>query len=504
MSAPVSERVAARPAASTGTALPAGATAAPGGVLEPSSASAGPSGGPAGRGGPAAAGRRARPGLALAVIAGCTATIRLDDPVTNTALPGIRAGLGPSAPTASWVVGAYLLAFGGLLLLGGRAGDVLGRRRVFVAGVYVFTAAAVVRAFVPGGELLIAVRAAQGAGAAFATANGFALLLATFADGPARRRAIAVCTAVGAAATAGGLLLAGAAPTPAGSWRWVLLLDVPVGLAVALLAPRVPAGSRRAPGRLDGLGAVLSVVGAAALVYGLWRAAERPWGDAPVAGPVAAGVVLLAAFAGVQRRTERPIVRLRLFRDRDRALALASVLVLPGALVGAYVGLGPFFQQGHGWSAPAAAVALLPLPVAMAGAAGLAVHVERAVGAKRVMVLGALALVVENLWLAFLEPAADYASAVLPSLVLLGAGTAFCAVPATVLATSGLRPDELGSAGGVLGALQVLGGSLGVALLATAASGYTVPADAMGAGFTAGAAVAGAGLLLALALRPRR
>ncbi|WP_051794435.1 MFS transporter [Streptomyces sp. NRRL S-87] len=494
MSAPVSERVAARPAASTGTALPSGPTAAPGGVPEPSSASAAP----------AAAGRRARPGLALAVVAGCTAMVRLDAPVTHLARPGIRAGLDQSAPSASWAVGACLLAFGGLLLLGGRAGDVLGRHRVFVAGVYVFTAAAAVRAFVPGGELLVALRAAEGAGAAFATANGFALLLATFADGPARRRAIAVCTAVGAASTAGGLLLAAAAPTSAGSGRWVGLLDVPTGLAVVLLARRVPAGPRRVPGRFDGAGAVLSAVGAAALVYGLWRAAERPWGDAPVAGPVAAGSVLLAVLVGVRRRTEGPIVRPGLFRDRDRVLAFASMLLLPGALVGAYVDLGPFFQQERGWSALAAAVALLPLPLATAGAAGLAVHAERAVGAKRVMVLGALALVVENLWLAFLEPAGDYASAVLPSLVLLGAGTAFCAVPATVLATSGLRPDELGQAGSVLGALQAVGGCLGIALLATASSGYTVPADAMGAGFTAGAAVAGAGLLLALGLRPRR
>ncbi|MFD6113913.1 MFS transporter [Streptomyces yangpuensis] len=489
MSAPVFERPVAVPASAA--PAPTRSPGAPSAVAPSAAAAAGPG-----------AVRRVRPGLALAVIAGCNAMIQLDDPLMNIALPGIRADLGLSALAASWVIGAYLLAFGGLLLLGGRAGDILGRRRVFTAGVAVFTAAAALRALAPGGELLIAVRAVEGAGAAFAAANGFVLMLATFAEGPARKRAIAVCTAVGAAATAGGLLLAGAL-TSAGSWRWVLLLNVPVGLAVLFLVPRVIAETERVKGRFDLAGSVLSALAAAGLVYGLSQAAERPWNDLLVAGPLVAGATLLAGFVVVQRRTAQPIVRLGLFGDRDRALAFASMLVLPGALIGAYFFLSQFFQQDSGWSPLAAAFGLLPVPLTMAAAAGLAVRAERAIGPKRVMAVGAIALAVENLWLSCLGPQDSYLTAVLPSLVLLGAGMACCAVPATVLATSGLRPEELGSAGSVLNALQAVGGSLCIALLVTASSGHADFAGAMSAGFTAGAAFATAGLLLSLCLRSR-
>ncbi|WP_329316682.1 MFS transporter (plasmid) [Streptomyces sp. NBC_01278] len=447
--------------------------------------------------------RPARPGPALAVIAGCNAMIQLDDPIMNIALPGIRADLGLSALAASWVIGAYLLAFGGLLLLGGRAGDILGRRRVFVAGVALFTAAAAVRAVVPTGGLLIAVRTVEGAGAAFAAANGFVLMLSTFAEGPARKRAIAVCTAVGAASTAGGLLLAGAL-TSAGSWRWVLLLNVPMGLAVVLLAPRVIAETERIRGRFDLRGALLSALGAASLVYGLSQAAEHPWTDALVAGPLLAGLVLLSVFVATQRRASQPIVRLGLLRDRDRALAFASMLVLPGALIGAYFFLSQSFQQHHGWSPLEAAFGLLPVPVTMAAMAGVAVRVERAIGPKPMMAIGTAALVVENLWLAALGPGDAYLTGVLPALVLLGAGMAFCVIPPTVLATSGLRPEELGSAASVLNALQSVGGSLCIALMVTASSGHSDFSETMSAGFTAGAAFAGAALLLALSLRPRR
>ncbi|MFD0339761.1 MFS transporter [Streptomyces sp. NPDC127117] len=450
---------------------------------------------------PTEPGRRARPGLALAVIAGCNAMIQLDDPIMNIALPGIRADLGLSALAASWVIGAYLLVFGGLLLLGGRAGDILGRRRMFVAGVGLFTAAAAARAAVTGGELLIAVRAVEGAGAAFAAANGFVLMLATFPEGPARKRAIALCTAVGASSTAGGLVLAGALGS-VGSWRWLVLLNVPVGLAIVLLAPRVVEETERVRGRFDLRGTLLSATGVGAVVYGLSQAGEHPWSSARVAGPLLAGLVLLSSFIGSQRRTEQPIVRLALFKDRNRALAFGSMLVLPGALTGAYFFLSQFFQQHHGWSALTAAFALLPVPLAMAATAAVAPRIERSLGPKPMMAIGATALAVENLWLSRLRYEDPYLTGVLPSLVLLGAGMTCCVVPATVLATSGLRPQELGSAGSVLNALQAIGGSLCIALLVTASAGYSDFADTMSAGFATGSGFAATGLLIALALRP--
>ncbi|MFE7839544.1 MFS transporter [Streptomyces sp. NPDC057474] len=445
-------------------------------------------------------GRGARPRLALAAIAGCNAMIQLDDPIVNVALPGLREQFGLSAVGASWVVNAYLLTFGGLLLLGGRAGDILGRRKVFLAGVGLFTAAALLRGIAPSGEFLVAVRAVQGAGAALAAPSGLALVLSMFPQGAPRRRAIAVCTAAGAVSTAGGLLLAGAL-TSLGSWRWVLWLDVPLGVAILLAAPFVIEETPRNRGRFDLAGALVSALGAASLVYGLAQAAERPWGDPVVAGAVTAGVGLLVVFGRIERRAAQPIVVPRLFADRDRLLAYLSTLAVPGALIGTYFFLNQFFQGRHGWSALAAACALLPLPVTMATTVPAVVRLERLVGTKPLMAGGAVLLAAGNLWLACLDASDPYVFAVLPALVLLGAGMAACALPPTVLATSGLRGSEAGAASSVLNCLQSVGGSIGLATLVTV-SAHTGGASAgMAGGFATGAAFAGLALLAALFLR---
>ncbi|CAL9640445.1 putative MFS-type transporter EfpA [Streptomyces sp. enrichment culture] len=441
---------------------------------------------------------RGRSAAALGVIAGCNAMIQLDDPIVNIALPGMREGLGLSAVGASWVINAYLLAFGGLLLLGGRAGDLLGRRRVFMAGVALFTAAAALRGLAPSGEVLVGVRAVQGAGAALAAPSGLALLLSTFAEGGGRKRAIALCTAAGAVSTAGGLLLAGAL-TSLGSWRWVLLLDVPAGLAILLLAPLVLDETPRRRGRFDAAGALLSALGAAALVYGLTRAAELPWSEPRVAGWVGAGAVLLAVFAAVERRARQPIVAPRLFADRDRLLAYLGTLAVPGSLIGTYFFLSQFFQRQHGWPAFATACALLPLPVTMAVTAVAAARVERRAGARRMWAAGASLLVAGNLWLATLSVRDSYAASVLPALVLLGAGMACSVLPATVLATSGLSGGEAGGGAGVLNAVQTVGGSVGLAALVTVSS-HT---GGMAGGFVTSAAFAGLVLLAAALVRGR-
>jgi EmrB/QacA subfamily drug resistance transporter len=448
---------------------------------------------------PPPGGIRGRSGAALAVIAGCNAMIQLDDPIVNIALPGMREGLGLSAVGASWVINAYLLAFGGLLLLGGRAGDILGRRKVFLAGVALFTAAASLRGLVPSAEALVAVRAVQGAGAALAAPSGLALLLSTFGEGASRKRAIAVCTTVGAVSTAGGLLLAGAL-TSLSSWRWVLFLDVPLGLAILLVAPLVLDETSRHHGRFDLAGALLSALGAASLVYGLARAAERPWSDPVVVGCVLAGLALLAVFAAVERRAQQPIVVPRLFADRSRLLAYLGTLAVPGALIGTYFFLNQYFQQQHGWSALTTACALLPLPVTMAVTASVAVRLEQRTGARRMWAAGAALLSSGNLWLATLEAGDGYVATVLPALVLLGAGMAFSVLPPTVLATSGLRGDEAGAAASVLNSLQSVGGSIGLACLVMVAT-HT---GGMAGGFTASASFAGLVLLAALLLDRRR
>ncbi|MDG4865664.1 MFS transporter, partial [Streptomyces sp. T-3] len=435
---------------------------------------------------------RLRRATALGVIAGCNAMIQLDDPIVNIALPGMREGLGLSAVDAAWVINAYLLAFGGLLLLGGRAGDILGRRKVFLVGVALFTAAAALRGFATSGEFLVVVRAVQGVGAALAAPSGLALLLSMFAEGASRKRAIAVCTAVGAVSTAGGLLLAGALASLS-SWRWVLFLDVPLGLAILALAPLVLVETPRHRGRFDLAGALVSALGAASLVYGLAQAAEREWSDPVVLTCVSAGAGLLAVFARIERRAQQPIVVPRLFADRDRVLAYAATLAVPGALIGTYFFLNQFFQRQNGWSTLATAVALLPLPVTMAVTAGVAVRLERLVGPKRLLAGGALLLVAGNLSLATLGQGGSYATAVLPALVMLGAGMACSVLPPTILATSRLHSSEAGAAASVLNSLQTLGGSLGLATLVT----VSVHSEGMSGGFVTGAVFAAAALLSA-------
>ncbi|RSS75598.1 MFS transporter [Streptomyces sp. WAC06614] len=443
--------------------------------------------------------RRPRPGLALAVIASCNAMIQLDDAVVNIALPGMRADLGLTPVGSSWVLNAYLLAFGGLLLLGGRAGDVLGRRKVFLAGVALFTAGAAARAAASGVEVLTVVRIVQGVGAALAAPSGLALLLSTFEEGAPRKRAIAVCTAVGAVSTAGGLLLAGTLSSLSG-WRWELLLNVPLGLLVLALGPLVIAETRRNPGRFDLAGALLSALGATSLVYGLARAAEQGVGDARALGCVASGVVLFALFAAVERRAAHPVVVPVLFRDRGRVLSYVATLAVPGSVMGAYFFLNQYFQQQAGYGPLGAALALTPLAATMALTAGVAVRLERHLGPRYLMAAGASLLLTGNLWLSRLPDASvlSYATGVLPPLLLLGAGMACCVIPPTVLATSGLRRGEAGAASSVLNAVQTLGGSLGLALLVAVAS-----RSGMTAGFTAGAVCAGVALLAALLIGRR-
>ncbi|MFJ3927818.1 MFS transporter [Streptomyces sp. NPDC090022] len=440
--------------------------------------------------------RRARPRLALAVIASCNAMIQLDDAIVNIALPGMRADLGLTAVGSSWVLNAYLLAFGGLLLLGGRAGDILGRRKVFFAGVALFTAAAAARGLAPNAEVLTAVRVVQGMGAALAAPSGLALVLSMFEEGAPRRRAIAVCTAVGAVSTAGGLLLAGTLSSLSG-WRWELLLNVPLGLLILAVGPAVITETRRNPGRFDLAGALLSALGATALVYGLARAAEAGPGDARALGCVASGVALFALFAGVERRAERPIVAPGLFRSRNRVLSYAGTLAVPGSVMGAYFFLNQYFQQQSGYGPLDAALALTPLAATMALMAGAAVRLERLLGARYLMAAGASLLLTGNLWLSQLGAASSYWTAVLPPLLLLGAGMACCVIPPTVLATSGLARGEAGAASSVLNAVQTLGGSLGLAVLVAVAS-----RSGMSAGFTAGAVCAGVALVAALLIRP--
>ncbi|MFF4173853.1 MFS transporter [Streptomyces sp. NPDC001744] len=462
----------------------------------------------------------ARAGTALALLAGCNAMVLLDESMVQIALPGMSRGLGLDPVGLGWVLNAYLLTFGGLLLLGGRMGDLLGRRKVFLAGVALFTVAAALRAAATSGDLLIALRALQGIGSALAAPSALALVLSMFGEETARKRAIALYMAVGAASTAGGLLLAGTLSSLS-SWRWVLLLNVPLGLLILLLTPLVIEETRPSRGRFDLTGALVSTLGAVSLVFGLTRAAEHPWTDVTVAGPAAAGVVLLFLFLAVERRARQPIVVLRLFGDRNRAWAFAGTFAVQGALIGTGFFLVQFLQLFAGYSPLLSAVALTPVAAAMITMSGAAVWLERRLGPRGLLLTGATLLIASNAWLSRLTPDFGYGGDVLPALLLFGSGMAFCVVPSAILATSGLHDDEAGAASSVHNALQTVGASLGLAVLVTvgthagrgaeqALPAGTPPEQAMGhvfvesmsASFLAGAGFAAAALLVAVFIRP--
>ncbi|MFI2714635.1 MFS transporter [Micromonospora sp. NPDC018662] len=462
-----------------------------------------------------------RYGLALAVVVAGQSMILVDEMIVNIALPGMSADLSLGPVALSWVINAYLLTYGGLLLLGGRAGDILGRRKVFLAGVALFSLACLARGLATEAWMLITARALQGVGAALTAPCVLALIVSMFAEGPLRRRAIAVYTAVGGLGAALGLLLAGTV-TSASSWRWVLVLNVPIGLLVLLAAPFVVRETPPHPGRFDVAGALSSALGVAALVWALSAVGSEGWRDATVQLLIAAGLALIAVFVFVERRARQPIVVPRLFADRDRVCAYLAVLLVQGSQIGQLFFLTQFLQQGLGYSPMRAALAFLPVTVTLLALSGAVVKLQPRIGARPLVVLGAVMLIGSNLLLSRLDLETRYLTDVLPALLLLGAGIALGTIPATVLGTSGVGDDETGSASSVITATTTLGASLALAVLVTVLTAAStraasappagLPPEAVGgyaflhgmsAAFVAGAVFAAATLVVALFIRRR-
>jgi MFS family permease len=266
---------------------------------------------------PGAARREGHPGIALTVIAACQLMVVLDATIVNIALPHIQDALKFSTTDLTWVVSAYTLTFGGLLLLGARAGDILGRRRVFIVGILLFSIASLLGGLAQEPWQLLAARALQGVGGAIASPTSLALITTTFPEGPERNRAFGVFAAVSAGGGAIGLL-AGGMLTDWLNWRWVLFVNVPIGLLIAALTPLYISESERHPGRFDLVGALTSTAGMASLVYGFIRASEDGWRDELTLGSFGAAVVLLLAFVLTEMRAKEPITPLKMFADRNR------------------------------------------------------------------------------------------------------------------------------------------------------------------------------------------
>ncbi len=433
-----------------------------------------------------------RLGLALVVIATAQLMVVLDATIVNVALPHIQRALGFSGSGLEWVVTAYALAFGGLLLLAGRAGDLLGRRKVFIAGLLLFSAASLAGGFATSQAWLLAARAVQGAGAAIIAATALALIATTFPEGPPRNRAMGVYSAMSVAGGAVGLIAGGVLTTYA-SWRWVLFVNVPIGLA-ALAAPRVLGQSPRQEGRFDLPGAVTASGGLAALVYGLSNAATTPdgvshWADAKVVASLAASALLLAAFAVIEARSKNPLLPLRLLRDRDRTGANLIMLCVGTVIFGMFFFLTVFMQSVWGYSALKTGVAYLPLTAAIMVSSGAAAQLVARVGARPLLLAGSPAVAGGLYWLSRISEHGSYAGAVLGPMLVIAVGLGLLFVPLTLVAMSRVRDEESGVAASLRNTGQQVGGSIGLAVLGTVA--WTVVANSTGATTAHGTTAAG-------------
>jgi EmrB/QacA subfamily drug resistance transporter len=437
-----------------------------------------------------------RLGLALVVIATAQLMVLLDATIVNVALPHIQRALGFSGSGLEWVVNAYALSFGGLLLLAGRAGDLLGRRKVFIAGLLVFSAASLAGGFANSQAFLLTARAVQGAGAAPIAATALALIATTFPEGPPRNRAMGVYAAMSVAGGAVGLIAGGLLTTYA-SWRWVLFVNVPIGLAAALLAPRVLPESPRQRGRFDLPGAITGTGGLVALVYGLSNAATTPdgvshWADAKVVASLAASAAMLAAFTVIEARSSSPLLPLRLLRDRDRTGANLIMVCVGTAIFGMFFFLTVFMQSVWGYSALKTGVAYLPLTAAIMVSSGAAAQLVPRIGARPLLLAGSPAVAGGMYWLSRLGEHSSYADAVLGPMLVTAAGLGLLFVPATLVAMSRVADEESGVAASLRNTGQQIGGSIGLALLGTVA--WTVVANStQGSTSHAGAAAARAG-----------
>ncbi|TWP48821.1 MFS transporter [Lentzea tibetensis] len=451
---------------------------------------------------------RGRTAVALAVVVSFWALILVDEMVVNISLAQIGTALDLTQVELSLVVNAYLLPYGGLLLLGGRVGDILGKRRVFVAGMALYTIGCLARVVAPDAWLLILARGVQGAGAALATPCVLALIMNMFAEGALRRKAIGVYTIAGGTGAAVGLLLAGALGS-FGSWKLQMGLAGVIGLVLLVVTPAVVGETPRESGRFDVAGALVSTLGLVALVYGLTSSQTNGWASA--SWYVVGGLVLLGVFVTITRRAAQPLLDLSLFSDRSRVGAYLVLALMPGTQIGLFFFLGQYLQLVAGYTPMTVALAFLLVSVGMVGAAGPAGKLDARIGGRQVIVLGALMLVAANVWLLRMEPGDSFWTAILPSLLLVGAGLAFTIIPATVHATSGVEDSGSGSASSVVNAVQNVGSSISLAIIvaiATAVSASAAPdaqfTASMSGSFAAGAGFAAAIILASLLIRSRR
>jgi EmrB/QacA subfamily drug resistance transporter len=429
---------------------------------------------------PSAAGEAAprprRLGIALVVIATAQLMVVLDATIVNVALPHIQDALHFSGTNLEWVVNAYALAFGGLLMLGGRSGDLLGRRRVFIAGIALFALASLLGGFATDQAWLLSARVIQGIGGALAAPTSLSLIAVTFPEGRERNRAMGVYAAVSIAGAAIGLI-AGGLLTSYADWRWVFFVNVPIGLIVVLLAPRVLRESERKTGRFDLAGAITGSLGLGALVYGLSEAATTfangqatsHWGDPKVIVSLVAAVVLLAAFVFIEGRSKHALVPRRVVANRNRTGAYLMSLCIGTAVFGMFFFMTLFVQQVWGYSPVRSGIAYLPMVAAIMVGAGASSQLVARIGARPLMTVGPLLGAVGMFWLSRISEHSTYAGGLLGPLMLTGLGMGLTFVPLSLVALAKVPNKDTGVAASLLNTGQQVGGSIGLAILGTVA-----------------------------------
>ena len=420
--------------------------------------------------------------LLLVVVCLAQFMVVLDVSIVNVALPSIRTDLGLSTTSLQWVVNTYTLTFAGFLMLGGRAADLLGRRRMFLVGTSLFTLASLVCAASSSEGLLLGARAFQGLGGAVISPATLAIVMTSFPEGRERTRALGVWAAMaGLGASAGAVL--GGLLTESVSWESIFLINVPIGIGVLAVGRVVIAEGRREGERhFDIAGATLVTLGLVALVYGIVRSDALGWGAPGVLAPIGAGLALLALFAFVEQRVARsPLVPLSIFRRGQLTAANAVVLLLYAAMFSTFFFVTLYLQQVEHYSALHAGVAFLPTTLGIAVASSLADRVIALVGPRLTLTTGMLSVAAAMAWYSTLSPGASYLALILPASLLMAVGVGLSLVSATTVAVQGVPREQSGLASGLLNSSRFIGGALGLAALTTIAESHARTSLAAGA-----------------------
>ncbi|MGD9961600.1 MFS transporter [Nocardioides sp.] len=417
---------------------------------------------------------RAATGIAIVLVA--QLMLVLDATVVNVALPAIDADLGFGPASLSWVLNGYTLAFGGLLLLGGRLGDVRGRLRLFELGLALFTAASLLGGLAQTPGWLVAARAAQGVGAAMAAPSVLALLTTSAPDEAARNRAFALFAAVSSGGASLGLLLGGFV-TDVGSWRWTLWINVPIGIAVLLLARRFVTETEQRPGRFDVGGAVTATLGAVSLVWALIGTPEHGWTSPRTLGALALGIAALTALAMIERRVAHPMIQPHLLRSGRRIAALAVMALVVGAQLSMFFLVVQYVQRVLGFGPLASGFAFLPLSLGIFAMSRVTPRLVARFGPGALIMVGTLGLTTSFVLLSEVGATSTYFGAVFAPMLLNGLSAGLVFMPVTATALAGVESEHAGSASGLLQTTQQLGSAVGVAVIVSVYAAGAVPGE---------------------------